>query len=152
MIMRVLDEVKGVADEVIVSVRSPSDSIEGYACVADNFPGEGPLAGLHAALHTANHDWVLAVACDLPFVVANDLDRLLAARKDEIQAVVARDSSKKLHPLCACYSRSVLPIVEDMLKGSERAMHCLLDRLEIASVPLPDASLVNVNRISDLSD
>ncbi|MBT8401765.1 MAG: molybdenum cofactor guanylyltransferase [Rhodothermia bacterium] len=152
MVMRVLDEVRALANEVLLSVRSPSDFIEGYACVADRFPGEGPLAGLHASLLAASHDWVLAVACDLPFVVVDDLNRLLLARENGVDAIVARDSSGKLHPHCGCYHISVLPVVEEMLGGSERAMHELLDRLEVFSVPLPDKSLVNVNRISDLSD
>ncbi len=152
MVIRVLDELQQVAEEVVVSVRSPADSIGGYACVADHFQGEGPLAGLHAALRAASHDWVLVVACDLPFVVATDLKQLLAARDGAVSAVVARDGGNRLHPHCGCYHRSTLPEVQSMLKGTERALHQLLDRLVIKSVRLPDASLVNVNRISDLSD
>jgi molybdopterin-guanine dinucleotide biosynthesis protein A len=48
--------------------------------VADRRPGKGPLAGLETALGVAmeaRHERVLLVPCDMPWLVAADLERLL---------------------------------------------------------------------------
>ena len=38
--------------------------------VSDVYPGQGPLAGVHAGLNSSNHDKNFIVACDMPFVSA----------------------------------------------------------------------------------
>ena len=139
---------------MLVSVGSVSAKpLDGVACVVDRVPDAGPLAGLHAGLHATQAPWVLTVACDMPFLSAHVLHRLLAARTQTADAVVARSGDGRLHPLCACYHRRTLAVVEAHLETQRLALHALLDALKtVCVVDLPSGALRNVNRPSDLEN
>jgi len=76
----------------------------GVRVIADAVAGAGPLGGLYSALLDAAHDRVIVLACDLPFVTAALLERLVleSGTGEEIDAVVPR-SARGLEPLCAVY-------------------------------------------------
>ena len=83
-------------------------------------PGSGPLGGLHTALTLAPSRVVVLLACDLPFVTAEFL-RFMVDQLSDHQAVVPR-SAGGLENLCAVYTRSCLPAVEQALDRGERRM------------------------------
>jgi len=152
MIEHVYAALAAVAGEVYVSVRALEEG-DGFPATAlpDRLPDAGPLGGLHAGLHAARTPWLLVVACDLPFITPEALERLLEARDKAVQAVVAENEQGRLQPLCACYRVSILPVVEARLQAGRRAMHGLLDQLEtVGTVRLPDEVLRNINRPTDL--
>ncbi|HXX31390.1 MAG TPA: molybdenum cofactor guanylyltransferase [Myxococcaceae bacterium] len=70
--------------------------------VADRVAGRGAPGGVHAALVEARSPWVLAVAADMPFVTRAVVDRLLAERGPEVDAV-GFEVQGRLEPLLACY-------------------------------------------------
>ena len=74
----------------------------GVRVIADAVADAGPLGGLYTALLDAAHDRVLVLACDLPFVTAALLQRLVAesGAGQQVDAVVPR-SGRGLEPLCA---------------------------------------------------
>ncbi|MCH8962088.1 MAG: NTP transferase domain-containing protein [Bacteroidetes bacterium] len=123
------------------------------ALVVDHYEDAGPLAGLHAGLTAAQTPWVLAVACDMPFITPEVLHALLAARGPDVAAVVARTPDGRCHPLCACYHQRTVPVVEAHLAAGTLAMHALLDHLDkVKYVDLPAGPLRNVNHLSDLDE
>jgi len=152
MIEHVVAAVAAVTDAVLISVAEvPSDDMPAVRYVVDRYAEAGPLAGLHAGLEAAGTPWVLAVACDMPFLTPAVLQRLLDARTPNVAAVVARTPDGQGHPLCACYHRDARPLVEARLASGTLAMHALLDYLEnVRYVDLPPGPLRNVNRVSDL--
>ena len=112
MLGRVIGLVESVAREPRV-VGMP----EKYApfereMVRDQWPGEGPLGGIIAALEDAAKraapgDWNLVVSCDMPFLTVDWL-RFLIQRATESKAQVVMPQSKHgPEPLCACYSTDV---------------------------------------------
>jgi molybdopterin-guanine dinucleotide biosynthesis protein A len=75
--------------------------------LADSFPGQGPLAGIHAALtsnYTSELNFVLAV--DTPFVTPSFVDYLLNLARESPALVIAPRIDERLHPLCAVYRRA----------------------------------------------
>jgi molybdopterin-guanine dinucleotide biosynthesis protein A len=77
-----------------------------YALIADEYPGRGPLAGIHAALGASRADWNLVVACDMPGLTAPFLRQLLArAEAGAADCVAARSPAGLPEPLCAVYHR-----------------------------------------------
>lgn len=123
------------------------------AVIADDHPGEGPLGGIATALRSCGSHPdadVLVVACDLPFVGAGDLDRLVAAARTrpDVDALVARTSRRE--PGCVLWRPSSHAVVHSAFDGGERAVHRVLDVLRVADVDLPERSLRNINAPGDL--
>jgi molybdopterin-guanine dinucleotide biosynthesis protein A len=154
MIERVAEAVAAVVDDVLISVRvEESFDLPTARHVVDRYKDAGPLAGLHAGLVAAETPWVLAVACDLPFITPAALRALAAACGPDTAAVVARTPDGRRHPLCACYHQRIVPVIEAHLAAGRLALHALLDRLDhVAYVDLPAGPLKNVNTLSDLED
>lgn len=152
MALRVYDALSPLVGDVFVSVRvagsSPFPEVEE---VVDRYPGAGPLAGVHAGLVRCQTPWLLAVACDMPFLTTDALTTLASAPRPADRPVFARTPDSRLQPLCALYPVSALSVVEGLLGRGQHAVRDLryaLGRWE--EVLLPQAPLQNVNRQSDL--
>jgi len=126
--------VADAADPVTVVRRDAAQALPplpgGVEVVADDRPGEGPLAALAAALRRYRdvhgfgpEDAVFATACDTPFVRAADV-RFLRDRLDGVDLVMPAPDGR-LEPLCAIYRLAVLPAVEQLLAGGGRTLRAL---------------------------
>ena len=109
-------------------------------CIADRWPGEGPLGGivtalLHAQGNDLKRDWNLILSCDMPFLTPEWLafvcDR---ARGSEAQAVLAQ-SAKGPEPLCACWRTDA---VEALQRGFERGIRKVTDGIALLSSEMLD--------------
>lgn len=74
--------------------------------VADVVADRGAPGGVVTALAMASTEWVVIVACDMPFVTREMIDTLLSHRHLHADAVCfTRDG--QLEPLVACYRRAL---------------------------------------------
>ena len=103
----------------------------GVECVADRWPGEGPLGGIITALETTTDSavkpsWCLIIGCDMPFLTVESL-RHLADRAATSQAeVVVAESTYGLEPLCACWRTSAAPTLRRAFeKGTRRVIEAM---------------------------
>lgn len=124
-----------------------------WTVVEDRFPGLGPGAGLHAALLAAKKEALLCVPCDLPAFSEEAARRLLAQFPGDCAAMVCRDGTGRLHPLCGIYTKQMLPALERRLSaGSCRMTELLEDAptvvLDTAGL-LPDGMFFNMNTPAD---
>lgn len=115
--------------------------------IVDAQPGIGPVAGILAA--QAAHPEVawLVLACDLPYLDADTLATLLAARRPERCATAyasARDGLPE--PLCAIWEpRSRVALADFVATGQDCPRKFLIDSdLELIAPPRADA-LANIN-------
>jgi molybdenum cofactor guanylyltransferase len=124
--------------------------------VPDRRPGLGPLSGIHTALLTASAEWVLVVACDLPFVTTRFLRALVAARSPQVEAVAPRPASGTV-PVCALYRTSCVPALEERLRIGRLGARDFVDSLsarffdeaEISRIDPDGRCLLNVNTPED---
>ncbi len=159
MIARAASELTCVTDEIIISANDPVRyGFLGYPAIPDAFCGQGPLAGLHAAMRRTSRPLVLLLACDLPAVGAQLLRRLIDSSPG-FDAVIPRTTNGMPHPLCAVYRRTCLSSVEGALTRRDNRMTSFLDdpSLKICWLSPEDGSfrdedLVNLNNPSDLDD
>jgi molybdopterin-guanine dinucleotide biosynthesis protein A len=100
--------------------------------VVDRVPDCGPLGGLDAALAAARHDALVVVACDMPFVTAGLLERLLTLTA-EADAVVPR-TERGYHPLCAAYTRACQPAIAAHLEARRLRMIDFLENVRVRVV------------------
>lgn len=133
LVERVARRVLPLADEVIFSTRTPDRFVAlqnalgvPAQIVEDQYPGAGPLAGIHAGLKVARHDLLLALAADMPFVSLPLLTYLrnLAAGYDIVAPQIPRRDTGELawEPLHALYRRTCLPAIERRLSAGDRVV------------------------------
>ncbi|WP_375769129.1 molybdenum cofactor guanylyltransferase [Archangium gephyra] len=125
--------------------------------VEDVVRGRGAPGGVHAALVGAGTEWVLAVACDMPFVSEAAVRVLLEARGPEVDAVCFTVGGR-VEPLLALYRRTLADEWGEALRTEEPSLRSLLARcrtklLAEESLKAVDAELravVSVNTPEDL--
>ena len=119
----------------------------GWPVVADLRPGDGPLAGIEAALDSPYAaEWNLIVACDMPHLDRALLARLLAeARLHNPDCVVTR-TARGVEPLCAVYRRSFLNVARQELDAGQRKVRDAFAGLQVIHLWIDDEGAVtNVN-------
>ena len=125
-------------------------------CVADRFPGLGPVGAIAAALETASGRGIFAVACDMPFLEPEIIGRMVDL--SEGYDLVVPSVSGRLHPLHAFYGPGCLPPLAAQIKAGNLALHHLAQAVKTRIVtdeafqgggPLL-RSLFNINTPDDL--
>jgi molybdopterin-guanine dinucleotide biosynthesis protein A len=134
IIDRQLAILRTLSEDVMVVANDPTR----YAAlqlpvVPDLVPGAGALGGVYTALDTARHDVVVVLACDLPFVTADLLDRLITEADDTVDAVVPR-SRRGLEPLCAVYRKRCAPVLRERIETGALQLSALPDVLRVREV------------------
>lgn len=132
----------------------------GYECVFDEKSDCGPVAGVVAALRMAQSQGfaaVLALSCDLPFMDAPTLRKLLAARDAapaETLATLYMDAaSGRPEALSAVYEVAALPWFEDSLAfhgGRLNRVVPLERQFRLPYGPEEARPFFNLNRPGDL--
>jgi molybdenum cofactor guanylyltransferase len=140
-----------------------------WPVIPDLRPGQGPLAGIEAALLDSSSPWTLILSCDLVGVTPELLQGLLdcAAQPEShpgVQYVLAArtgfhqpDDSSLSHgghfpgePLCAAYHRSILPVISHALNQGRNKVREVLSTIPGRVMPLPlSVRLFNVNTPAD---
>src|SRR5262245_19682862 len=124
MVTRVLERLRPQVAEILINANQNAEryAVFGDPVVPDTVGGfAGPLAGLHAGLTRAAHDYVVTVPCDSPFLPADLVRRLgegLGARK-ETRLAVAKTFDQP-HPVFCLARRSVLPHLAAFLDAGGR--------------------------------
>ena len=124
--------------------------------IEDVFAGQGPLAGIHAALRASDSDLNLVLAVDTPLVETEYLKQLAAsAEKSGAVVTVTRTSDGRLHPLCAVYRKSFAGVAEQALREKRNKIDALFEQvpaeyIEPARMGFDERMLANVNTPDDL--
>ena len=158
LVERVAGALSARCEEVILAGAGPAPP--GVRAVGDDRPGQGPLAGMEAGLAAAHHPLVFVAAGDMPFLHPELVDYLLKVAQSRGSLAAVPDDGRGTHPLCAAYSRGVLPHLRSALDGGVRAAREFLRLLDgVVYVPEaelrrmgdPDLLLMNVNSPEDLA-
>lgn len=151
LIESVIERIAPQVDEIIISANRNLDRYAeyGYRLVRDSIGDyAGPLAGLAAGIHAAQSEVVLCVACDMPDLPTDLVQRLHAALDGRDAAVAA--TSEGLQPVVALYRRDVLPRLDAWLAEGNRKAADWLARLNHVVVIFGEHAFANLNRPDDL--
>jgi molybdopterin-guanine dinucleotide biosynthesis protein A len=145
----------GAFDAVAVSAdRAGRFSCAGALELADLYPGQGPLAGLHAAFSQTEAETVFLTGVDLPFGGPGPARALVEAGADYDACFLRRENGHgNIEPLFGAYRRSCLPALETCLSrgdNSFRRFSSLVKTRVMTQSELPgwdwDHILTNINR------
>lgn len=152
-----LEEALAGFEEKLISIREASWLTDTcFTPVFDQVAGRGPLEGLRCALQRCSSDALIVVPCDVPLFSA-ELAQALMHASEGYDAVVCRDRTGKLHPLCGIYSKKCLPVIETLLEQGNFRVLNVLEMVNSTIFPLDTADLsddllTNVNVPETLED
>jgi molybdopterin-guanine dinucleotide biosynthesis protein A len=100
--------------------------------VQDKFPGQGPLAGIHAALASESARFSnLMLSVDTPELSANFLKYLLKKSQESIAQVTVPRAEGHLQTLCAVYRREFATVAEQALRDSRNKIDPLFSLVPV---------------------
>ena len=132
LVKTVAGHVRRVLDEVtLVGSKERYQSL-GFPVIEDIHPGLGPIAGIHAALRHSHKPLVLVVGCDMPFLNAEFLEKLVqVAAVADAEVTVAESVEYGVESLCAVYNQTTLPLIEDAIHNRELKVALLFDKVHV---------------------
>ena len=95
--------------------------------VEDIYKGNGPLSGIHSALMNSTTNEVLCIACDMPLITKETLNVL--GNYDENYDVLIPKVLGRLQPLCAVYSKKIIPNIEEAIRENNNKLQLLIKTL-----------------------
>jgi molybdopterin-guanine dinucleotide biosynthesis protein A len=114
----------------------------GVECIADRWPGEGPLGGIVTAMEASNaaadqSSWSLIVGCDMPFLTSEWLQYVATRALASNAEIVAPESDHGLEPLCVCWRATVSPA---LVRTFESGVRRVSDAMRQLPMELLDAT------------
>jgi molybdopterin-guanine dinucleotide biosynthesis protein A len=115
--------------------------------LADDIPGEGPLAAAATVLTRATREWVLLLACDVPQLTVDVVERLRETTDEEADVVMAQGvADDRANPLAAYYRASLGPAMRAAVDAGERSLTRFLNGVSTSVVTVRrPPSLASVN-------
>ncbi|CAM3892091.1 molybdenum cofactor guanylyltransferase [Deinococcus frigens] len=125
--------------------------LDGWETISDTRPGEGPLAGLEAALSHTTSDWLAFTGVDLPGLTPEFWAALARERTPQALAVLPLDKEGRPQPLAGLYCRELLGRVTELLDAGERRLKRAAPPESSILVSGLSPALRNVNTPDDLA-
>ncbi len=152
LIEHVIQRVAQVCDDIIIVA---NDTLAyapfGLCVVSDVHPGKGSLGGIYSGLQAAHTLFVLAVACDMPFLNPDLLRYLISLapqadvvvpRARDLSSNVLRDAQRpqplaketNLHPMHAVYSKRCLAPIRAQIHTDDLRLIGFYERVQVRVV------------------
>jgi molybdopterin-guanine dinucleotide biosynthesis protein A len=159
LIQVLAERVLPITNQIVISSNDCSCyKFLNFPVIPDHYQGQGPLAGLHAAMLSNVRSLYIVLACDLPNLQA-PLLRNLVSFVQGFDAAIPRTNDGLAHPLCAVYRRTCLPAITNALQhGANKVIETFLDdTLSIRWIGpreghFREADLANINTPEDLQN
>lgn len=145
-----IDALKPLCSKLLISTQNEWYAQFGYPLINDIIKDCGPMGGIYSSLLAAETPYIVALACDLPFINTQILEKLIANIHD-YDCIVPRIGNK-YEPLCAVYSKSMIPSIEQCIHAGYYALRDLIEKsnhlfLDFSNDP---AAFMNLNTMNDL--
>lgn len=151
LIGHVIDRLAPQVDAIVLacSARQAASYRQfGWPVATDAEPGQGPLAGLAAALHLVRTPWLLLAPADVPFLPPDLVAGLASAGRDH-GAAVARAGGRRQNLVMLLADRRAADLAAFFLAGG-RAAKRWLDAESVPTVGFPADAFRNINTAGDL--
>lgn len=151
LIQHVIDRVSPQTDEIIISANRNIDAYRLYtdkviSDLADDY--QGPLAGIAACLNHCEHEQVLIVACDMPCLPDNLLERLSDNIFDSSVCIATVNSH---HQLALLVRRDLSDSIMSQLQQNQLKLIRWVESVSHTTVNFDDTpdAFLNLNTLPD---
>ena len=137
MIELAIDALEPLCDQIIISENTDAYDFLGYKVVPDYIPNSGPMGGIYSGLRESENDLNIVLSCDMPFI-NTDLLRTLIEQFEGNLVAVPWHGGRKYEPMCAVYSKELLPVLEKFIKEDNYRIADVFDVVSTAKVEMND--------------
>jgi len=123
-------------DLIVVTNTTPPSDLPDVRFVSDIIPHCGPLSGIHAGLVHAASSCAFITACDMPYLEPAAVSWLFSQMKG--WDVVVPGDEIFMEPLFACYAKTCIPAIENLLQQDIRKTQALFRLVRCKFIPLND--------------
>lgn len=124
MVQYSIDLLRPFCVEMLISTQNSEYRQFGLPLIPDEIPNCGPMGGIYSALKASKTDFIIVLACDMPFMSKKTIQSLLK-NVDKFECVIPLINGK-LEPLCAVYSKTIIEKIEISIKSGNLAMNRLI--------------------------
>lgn len=141
------------SDILIVTAKPQLYEGMGVRLCSDLYPGRGPLAGVHAALHYSRSQYIYLLACDMPVVNLPFIRHMKQKLQETGMDICASRCNDRMEPFNTFYSRSLLREVIHRLETGNSSLFrfinasraCVLDQEDAACFDKELRMFTNIN-------
>jgi molybdopterin-guanine dinucleotide biosynthesis protein A len=136
-------KMKAIFQKVYISTKTDKFTFEADF-IYDNAKEFSPAVALKSVLEQLPDENIFAISVDVPFIKQNAIYTLYSALANHEVAVAKTKSGTQ--PLCAIYTKKVLPQLEAMLAQDIHKLNFLLQKCDCVYVEFDDEqSFLNLN-------
>lgn len=146
-----------ICDEIIISVDNNKLKEYDYLKVPDEIGKYGPLAGIYSCLKKSNNNVNIVISCDMPLITENFLNYIIS--NFENYELVMPFYKSHFEPLCAIYTKSLIPIIEKLILKNDYSPLSLIPLCKFKklivdeTLPFFNKELFyNINTLTDLNN
>ena len=138
----------GIQDVMLSGADCPA--LPGVRVIPDEYPGKGPLGGLHACLRAARNPSCLVVSVDTPLIPAAALSHLCRSHREGVTVLRHREWEE---PLLGVYDRCAADPISALISAGRYAVRTLKDTVcwNCFDYPGPEELLMNCNTPEDFT-
>lgn len=142
-------------DEILISANQVDKfAFLGYKVVPDKVLKQGPLMGIASALEVSTNEYNFVVACDIPKIKLNFVNRMLTeALESQADIVIPVKDQEKYEPLFAIYHKRIIESIYKTLSSGKHKIIDVFPLCTIKHIEMEDADwLINLNTIADYEE
>ena len=149
-----IERVKPLAEQILISANRHTDRYAklGYEAFKDEIPDfTGPLAGLHAAMGKAKHDWLLTVPCDSPLFPQTIVEKFMEALDRDKAWIAVAKSGARTYPVFMMCPKQLRDDLGQYLEQGGRKIETWYERHKHVIIDFDqDKAFINVNEPKDI--
>lgn len=132
----IYNTLKDFSDDVFLQGCGNESGFHNIKNYPDIIKNKGPLGGIYSALLNAQYEKLLVIACDMPFVDRRILKELMKYRGYAV--VVPRWSSDYYEPLCALYSKNLIPKIKVQIGNNNLKIIKLYSHVNVKTINIDE--------------
>ncbi|MCB0747689.1 MAG: molybdenum cofactor guanylyltransferase [Ignavibacteriae bacterium] len=133
----VVDLMKSIFSKVIIITNASEEySFLNLPMYRDIYLDMGPLAGIHSALANSATEKNFIISCDMPLMSTEMIKYIISNLSEKSITVCVANGF--IEQLAGVYSKSVLPKVEELLKGKLKKLNQTKQKYSVLSLLQPE--------------
>ena len=125
-----IEVLKELCDEIIICANNPGYDMFGFPVIKDVYPDLGPIGGIYTGLLNSNSESNFVLSCDMPFINPQIIIHLLSKREKSLASIPIHGHNL-IEPLCAAYSKTILPQLSKQIRNHDLKLMNLLKTIDV---------------------